>query len=232
MRCFRSRTRGSSCFLLPYHRSQNLQGEAELRQGECCRSGIHRRGRIRETLALSDHPQLKSGGGQCGPGEWVSATLCAPGSRALPRLFITRASNKHRGKIRRPTLGGGPLKLRILITPLVSKLPRMRLGPHLRENPSGFLNVLMIRCGSTQGANTASGGRGCALLPGIRVINVTSRPFCFKGGPRTFPVACHRTVTVPVRAGKGYFSQKLYGGEHEGAGVMTLELPLPIQAPS
>lgn len=70
-------------------------------------------------------------GGQCGPGEWVSATLCAPGSRALPRLlFITRASNKHRGKIRRPTLGGGPLKLPTPLNyPTGEQAPADEAGP-------------------------------------------------------------------------------------------------------
>lgn len=86
---------------------------------------------------LSDHPQLKSGGAKLGPDEWVSTTLCAPGSRASclshEQVISIEAS--------RPShIGTRPAEATHFNYPTGEQAPAgLRLGPHLRENPKWLL---------------------------------------------------------------------------------------------
>ena len=84
----------------------------------------------KEALVLSDHPQLRSGGGQSGPDEWVGATLCvSPAPGLIQGRLLHEQVTSVEDRVRRPTSGRGPLKLHHFNYPTGEQAPVGEAGP-------------------------------------------------------------------------------------------------------
>lgn len=177
------------------------QGRAEAGASDVEVESSGKRGRVRD-LSVERSSTVKVGWCQVGPGEWVSATFCAPGSRASclsheQVITVETSPPSH--------IGTRPAEATHLITPLANKLPRVEAGP-----PSpGESKWLLKRAHDLMRKHPRSQhGLGWPRLctppghQGNKRSVQTALSHLSKGATRVFPVARHRTSHSTRRSRK------------------------------